>query len=235
MCEEAEESETVVDRDDDHIFPFCKAGSVADDFTARSCDHSAAVYPDEYGKLVFLRLRRGPDVQIEAVFFILRRRHELRNAVYIRRFVRLGANELNRRRTVLGGCPDTAPAARIFRMSEAPCADGRSREGNALENLQVLIKIALQPSLLHKNLCIIKIRHVFSFLFTVSLPHIRKTIRLTPSVAADAAPVFLMRVRFLLRCISLTASTGPVMQALQTSFALSGNCEYERFIPSHRR
>ena len=128
--------------------------------------YAAAMYPNHNGKLVIGGLCGSPDVQIQAVFFVLGGHHPLGNAMYVGRQVFHFHHMLDGCGGVLGSSADTAPAAMVLGMAEAEFTHGGSRVGNSLEDLQVIFRIALQPAFFYQYLCVFKITHCYTSSFS---------------------------------------------------------------------
>ena len=162
MGKKAQKAQPVVNGDDYHILAACKTGAITDNFAAGTGHHAAAMDPDEDRQPGIWGLGRRPDIQIQAILFILGRCQELRNPMDVGRRFRILHDMLDRRSRIRGGLSHTAPAARILRMPKPQRTHRGCRIGDALEDFQLSFSITLEPALRHLNLRIFKICHLNS-------------------------------------------------------------------------
>ena len=123
--------------------------------------------PQEHRQLVLRTPGGGPDIQVQAVLLILGGGQELGYAVDIGGHLRIFHHLLNGSGGILGGPPDSPPAARGLGLPEPALPHRGCGIGDALEHLQISLHAALEPALGHLNLGIFKISHnkVLLFLF----------------------------------------------------------------------
>ena len=142
MREEAIKPHAVIDRD--HHDPFRrKLRSVIDRHRIRSARETAAVYPHHHRQLRIGLPRRGPHVEVEAVFADL-----IGHDVFVRpRAEAVGCDALLTARRQLIGLAHAAPCRRRPRRLPAIRSGGRSREWHAEERRDLTLGYTRKRSL----------------------------------------------------------------------------------------
>jgi hypothetical protein len=135
-AQEAKQAKPVIERNHHHITPRGQPRAVEEWARTVAEQKSPAVQPDQHWPSRVV-CRRGPDVEIEAVFAHL-------GEGQTRLVDRVGP--LHGRRAIGAGLADPIPGNRFVRRAKAEGADGRLGIGNATEDEYPLLGYATQPA-----------------------------------------------------------------------------------------